>query len=234
MEHQLRHLTRNEEPTPNDSNPTYGPYDADFLSNALKKLRLCPASIEFFDAPSDLVGTAVRPMTVADLMWALDELAAPEIHDAKQGGRILRQIRDDQEVMSQSVDEACLAKRGSPLHWSQLALTVDLSKTDDGLRKDFDTWLKLKRREIEHFGPHNWNRFDKKKYRKWHEFRALGCIDLELLSTAAGVHITHVDMAKALFPLGDKGPEHIRDTIRPLANQVLNWGTFAAMVSEAR
>lgn len=225
---QLRHLTQYKQSGLYDDLPLYGPYDPKFVRMALQYIRRNPTSLTHLDQELDPVDRAVRDMTVGEMMWALDDLTYPK---EKLDSASLRQIRSDAQLMSQSIDDACVARGNYPLPNDRLALVVDFSKTDDNIRQDFANWLNQKRREsMDSIGRNWWARFDKKTFSKWHRYHLLGCIDLELLAKAAGLRLTHKQMADALYPQVDlEQTEHIRKTVRPLAERVVNWQTVFAL-----
>lgn len=225
---QLRHLT-----WPNGL--TYGPRDNKFISSSLEIIRNHPTALEYINQSLDGMMPAVRDMTVGDFLSAYDNVrhAASEVFSEAP-----RKSDADESLMSQSIEFLCLARDINPPTDDRLAVIVDLTKTDDDLKKDFDCWLRTKRRcatlPIE---QEKWVRFDKNTFRKWHRYRVLGCIDLELCAEAGGIfdELSDQHIADTLFPGSE--PEQvgkIRRTIRPLAERILSWRTLSALITQAR
>lgn len=230
---QLRHLTQYKQSGLYDDLPPYGPYDPKFVRMALQYIRRIPTSLTHLDQELDPVDRAVRDMTVGEMMWALDDLTYPK---EKLDSASLRQIRSDAQLMSQSIDEACVARANYPPPNDRLPVVIDFSKTDESLRQDFANWLSKKRREsMASTGLDWWRRFDKKTFSKWHRYCVLGCVDLELLAKADGIRLTHKQMADALYPhVNLEQTEHIRKTVRPLAERIVNWQTVFALRAAAQ
>lgn len=217
------------------SQPVYGPYDPEFVSNALEVIRHYPTSLEYLDQSRDSIEPAVRDMTVGEMMWTLDDITAPKEQGKDLSPECLHSFRFDEQLMFQSIDDACLTRGNNPLPSSRLALTVDLSKTDDDLKRDFANWVSKKRlRSKTTIGLDWWRRFDKKTFAKWHRYRVLGYIDLELLAKDAGIQLTNAQMTDALYPQpGSDRYDHVRKTVRPLSIQVMSWTTVCALRAAA-
>jgi hypothetical protein len=113
-------------------------------------------------------------------------------------------------------------------------LFVDFRATDEQILSEFSEWLRKKRGEKELISqqPQIPRKFTPADLGKWHEHRALACIDLEMFGLEIGVAMTDDMLAKRLFP-EDPNPERIRKTVRPLAKWLMRAEVIEAMKLQA-
>jgi len=108
--------------------------------------------------------------------------------------------------------------------WPSAMLFVDLNAADDDLLKQFRTWLKEERADVE--SKDRPRSVSGDRVRKWHQYMILPYLDLQIYQLIEQVRLTDDYLAELLFPHLERTGEDIRKTIAPLAYRLLEQQFF--------
>lgn len=118
-------------------------------------------------------------------------------------------------------------------HWSQYADTahirIDLSATDEQIKKDFNHWLSEYRKVVGYESRDK--KFTEKNLGDWIKWRLLPYIDLTFIAKFEEKDITHVKAAGLIFPdeYDTDRVERIRRTTKPKSEWLMSNETISAI-----
>lgn len=113
-------------------------------------------------------------------------------------------------------------------------LTIDLSATDEQLKKNFSEWLKTQRTITQYTIREK--QFTSKDFEKWINNKVLPYLDLTLIANAEDIQLTQNKLGRLLFPdeYNIDLTERIRRSVKPLAEWLLDKKTVEAIRIQAR
>lgn len=111
-------------------------------------------------------------------------------------------------------------------------LLVNLSGTDEQIKKDFLYWLENYRKLMGYYAPKR--DFTEKNFNEWVSMQLLPYIDLSLIALYERTSITQYKLGCLLFPddIEIDSTERIRRTVKPKAEWLLNDSTSISMQAQ--
>lgn len=207
------------------------------VSALLRPIRRHPTDLTYVNQELTYVAPTIRDMTVSDLASFEADYRAAQIPDFWESAE---DAVVDEQSSPCNIDDLSLDHILYRPTDDQVAIVVDLKKTDDDIVKEFKCWLKQKRNKAKpKVGQKKWARFDEGHLAKWHRYQLLACIDLKLQVKAIDEleQLTEKIICNTIFPdtkLDQQDQiDRIQSTILPWIDRVLNYRTLSALVTQA-